>query len=115
MVQGVLAMMGQSPGEAQGGGSQFLIAMALIFGVMYFLLIRPQRKEQQRHESLLKQIKKGDRVITTGGLLGKVLAVREDQLALDLGNKVKVDVLRSAIRGLQDPGKKGSGETDSAG
>lgn len=74
--------------EAAPQGSPFgmLIPMAAIFGIFYFLLIRPQQKKQKETEAMLKGIEKGDQVITAGGLHGKVIGVTDDVLTLEIAN-----------------------------
>jgi len=74
--------------EAAPGASPFgmLVPMAAIFGIFYFLLIRPQQKKQKETEAMLKGIEKGDQVITAGGLHGKVIGVTDDVLTLEIAN-----------------------------
>jgi preprotein translocase subunit YajC len=86
----------------QAGGSGdpigFLVPMAAIMLIFYFLLIRPQQKRQKEHDQMLKAIEKGDRVVTSGGLHGVVTGAAEDVLTLDIGQgerlRVKVDRAR---------------------
>lgn len=87
--------------QAPSGGSafEFLFPMAMIFLIFYFLLIRPQQKKQKAHDDLLKELQKGDRVVTTGGLHGEVVGTSDDVLTLDVGSqkgqlKVKIDRTR---------------------
>ena len=65
--------------QAGGTGTltPFIIQIAAIFGIFYFLLIRPQQKQKRRHEEALRNIKRGDQVVTTGGIIGEVVHVRE--------------------------------------
>jgi preprotein translocase subunit YajC len=65
--------------QAGGVGSMtpFIIQIAAIFGIFYFLLIRPQQKQKRKHEEALRNIKRGDQVVTTGGIIGEVVHVRE--------------------------------------
>lgn len=73
-----------------------MLAFALIF---YFLLIRPQKKEQDRHKEMLAAIKKGDEVITNGGIIGKVVEAKDDRLTIDSGGtKIVVERARVARR-----------------
>jgi preprotein translocase subunit YajC len=76
--------------------------MVLMFVVFWFLLIRPQVKRQKAHQALLQAIKKGDTVITRGGLVGKVAGVSDRILTIELQEKVRVRVLRSHIEGKFD-------------
>ena len=98
--------------QAEPEGSPFgmLVPMAAIFFIFYFLLIRPQQKKQRNLESMLKAIEKGDQVVTSGGLHGKVSGVTDDVLTLDIGGvkgeRIKVKVTRSRIESVESAGKK---------
>lgn len=88
---------------AQGAGVGgdplgFIIPMALIFGVFYFLLIRPQQKKVKQHREMLSNIRRGDRVVTGGGILGTVTKVVSDtELVVQIAEAVKVRVARATI------------------
>jgi preprotein translocase subunit YajC len=73
--------------------------MLLMFGVFYFILIRPQVKKQKEHQALLAALKKGDTVITRGGVIGKVSGISGNEVVLELQEKVRVRVLRSYVDG----------------
>jgi len=94
---------------AQAGGqspSPFLqlVPILLIFGIFYFLLLAPMRKRQKQHQALLAALKRGDKVVTNGGLMGEVAAVEEKVVHLKLADNVRVRVVKSAIAGLEgDP------------
>jgi preprotein translocase subunit YajC len=79
----------------------FLIPMAAIFLIFYFLLIRPQQRRQKQHEKMLRSIDKGDRVVTSGGLHGVVTGVTEDVLTLEIANvrgeRVRVKIDRAKV------------------
>ncbi|MDX1647757.1 MAG: preprotein translocase subunit YajC, partial [Longimicrobiales bacterium] len=60
------------PREGGNSGTIFLVQMLLIFGIFYFLLLRPQAKERQKHEEMLSKLEKGDEIVTNGGIIGKV-------------------------------------------
>ncbi|MFQ5538469.1 MAG: preprotein translocase subunit YajC [Gemmatimonadota bacterium] len=83
----------------EGGNSSliFMVEMLVIFAIFYFLLIRPQTKERRRHEQLLRGIKKGDEVVTNGGIIGKVVHVEENRLTLRTGENTRVTVDRGRI------------------
>jgi preprotein translocase subunit YajC len=74
----------------------------LMFVVFYFLLIRPQQKRAKEHASMLGAIKKGDKVVTRGGIIGKVTGVQDNKLIVELQEKVRVEVLKSYIDGKVD-------------
>jgi preprotein translocase subunit YajC len=89
------------------GGNATLIffgQMAAIFGIFYLILIRPQRKEQERHKKMLEQVKKGDEVVTTGGIIGSVIHAQEDRLTIKTGENTRIVVDRRRIaQVLSDP------------
>jgi len=86
----------------------FLIPMGVIFVIFYLIVFRPARKKQQALDSLLSALKKGDRVVTTGGFYGEVAKVEDNIVVLKLADNVKVRVSRRAIAGLEgSPAEKG--------
>jgi preprotein translocase subunit YajC len=91
-------------GGGQEGGQQnpmsFFIFMAVLFAVFYFILIRPQQKRQKDHRRLLENLKKGDKVVTTGGLQGTVVSLSDTVVTVEIADKVKVKVGRNYIAGL---------------
>ena len=87
---------------AQGGILDLLLPMVFVFGIFYFLLIRPQNKQRKEREVMLKRIAKGDRVITNGGLFGKVAAVNDGVITLEIADRVKVKVLLGQVAGFED-------------
>lgn len=80
----------------------FLIQMVLIFAIFYFLLLRPQAKERQRHEDMLKAVAKGDEVVTNGGIIGKVVHVDENRLTIRTGENTKLTVDRTRLASVLD-------------
>jgi preprotein translocase subunit YajC len=90
------------PREGGNAGAIFIIQMLLIFGIFYFLLIRPQSKERQRHEQMLQKIKKGDEIVMSGGIIGKVVHVEEKRLILRTGENTRITVDRSRIAAVLD-------------
>jgi preprotein translocase subunit YajC len=85
------------PREGGNAGLIFMVQMMLIFAIFYFLLIRPQAKERQRHEELLKNLKKGDEIVTNGGIIGTIVHVEEKRLTLRTGENTRVTVDRGKI------------------
>lgn len=78
------------------------LPLILMFVVFYFLLIRPQQKRQKETAEMIKNLKKGDRIVTTGGLIGTVMAFHDDYVVLKVGDQdTKIEVLRSAIQDLR--------------
>jgi preprotein translocase subunit YajC len=90
------------PREGGNDMTIFLVQMMLIFGIFYFLLLRPQAKERQKHDEMLKTIKKGDEIVTNGGIIGKVVHVEEARLTLRTGENTRLTVDRSRIAAVLD-------------
>ncbi|MEC9022465.1 MAG: preprotein translocase subunit YajC, partial [Pseudomonadota bacterium] len=91
-----------SPAHAQSlGGSgalESLLPLVLIFVVFYFLLIRPQQKKQKQHREMLQALRRGDRVVTAGGIIGLIIKVNsETELTLEIADGVRVKVARGMI------------------
>jgi preprotein translocase subunit YajC len=95
----VLAMSAPPAGGAEGGASPLLsfLPLILIFVVFWFLIIRPQKKQQDQRRKMLEAVKRGDRVLTTGGLYGVVKDVKGDVLVITIAENVKVEVAKGAI------------------
>ena len=81
----------------------FLIILILIFGLMYFLMIRPQRQQQRRHQEMLTNLKVGDEVITAGGIYGDVVGVEPDRVSVEIAEDVEIEVARRAIASIVVP------------
>ncbi|MBN2170317.1 MAG: preprotein translocase subunit YajC [Candidatus Krumholzibacteriota bacterium] len=77
----------------------FLIAM---FAIFYFLIIRPQQKRSKEHKSMLESLSKGDKVVTTGGILGTIIGVRDHVVTLRIEENTKIEVLLSNIAGKRE-------------
>ena len=92
--------LGQAPNSGSGGpysGLVSILPFVGIFLIFYFLMIRPQQKQKRERESLLRAIKKGDRVVTTGGLYGTVVGLSEHTVTLKVADQVKLDFERASI------------------
>lgn len=99
MIQDAFAM-GSPGGQAPGGMGPLLGSMLpfiLMFVILYFLLIRPQQKRQRGHQEMIEQLKTGDRVVTSGGLLGIVAGIKPDIVVLRVADNVKIEVQKSAV------------------
>lgn len=84
--------------EGEGGFNwSIIIFLILIFGVMYFLMIRPQRKRQKEHEQLVEELRKGDHVITAGGIHGVVESLSEDSVVLKIESGATMRVERGSV------------------
>ncbi|WP_347266069.1 preprotein translocase subunit YajC [Paracoccus sp. (in: a-proteobacteria)] len=87
---------------APAGASSLMsfVPLILIFVIMYFLMIRPQQKRVREHRAMVEALKKGDEVVTQGGLIGKISAVRDAELEVEVASGVRVRVVRSSVTGL---------------
>jgi preprotein translocase subunit YajC len=85
------------------GGSGFLIFIVILFAVMYFVAIRPQKRKQQAVQDLLAQLKAGDEVVTVGGIYGDVVEVEDDKVTLEIAEDVHIEVARRAIAQIVPP------------
>lgn len=98
-----LFLLMTSPDAAGGGGSFWASWGILIplFLIMYLMLIRPQRKKQKEHNKMLTELRKGDKVVTSGGMFGTIFAIQDDKnkIVLKIANEVKVEILKSSIAG----------------
>jgi preprotein translocase subunit YajC len=94
-----------------GGGSATttLLFMGLLFAIMYFVMIRPQQKQAKEHRALLSALKKGDDVVTQSGLLGKIYAVTDRIVTLEVANGVRVRVLKTSIQSRSSLAEEGAG------
>lgn len=103
MIQWILGLGGPS-GEGAGGGMGMMIMLVLMFAVIYFLLIRPQQKRQKRQQQMISELNKGDRVVTTGGMIGTVFGFgdKENVIVLKFGENTKIEFLKSSIAGRAD-------------
>ncbi len=93
--------MGSGGGGVGGGGDfSFILVMAAIFAIFYFLLIRPQQKKQKDVREMLKNLNRGDMIMTTGGLHGKITGLTEQVATLEVSDKVRVKVARTHIAAI---------------
>lgn len=99
-----------------GGGFEALLPLVLIFVVFYFLLIRPQQKKMKQHKDLLASIRRGDRVVTGGGIIGTVAkANSDDELTIEIADEVKVRVKRAMIAEVLAKTEPVKGDADDGG
>jgi len=99
-----------------GGAGSFLgnpmFMILAMFGIMYFLVIRPQSKKAKEHQKMLSELKKGDDVATQGGIIGKITGMKDSEVTLQIQEGVRVRVLRSSVTGLY-PGATAAAKTES--
>jgi preprotein translocase subunit YajC len=106
MVDVAYAMGPQPGGGGPGGQIGMIFPLVLIFAVFYFLLIRPQQKKQRKHQDMLKSLKVGDRVVTSGGLYGTIVQGGDHSIKLEIADRVRVEVGRSFIAARVEEGKE---------
>ncbi len=100
----LIAAPAASGGGEGGSGSllSMLIPFALVFGIMYLLVIRPNQKRQKEQDLFLKNLKVGDQVVTQGGIFGKITGVSEASITIEISDRVRIKVLRSAVVSKQE-------------
>jgi len=86
-------------GQGGGGMSGLIVPMVLIFAVMYFLIFRPQAKKQKQQQAMIGALQKGDKVITSGGIYGTIVGIKENEktLLIEIAEKIKIKITRSSI------------------
>jgi len=97
-----LYMLFAVPREGGNATTIFMVQMLLIFAIFYFLLIRPQAKERQRHEKMMASIKKGDEIVTNGGIIGRVVHIEEKRMTIKTGENTRLTVDRGRIASVLD-------------
>ncbi len=99
---GIAYAMGQVGGAAGQGAGGFggLSPIILMFVIFYFLLIRPQQKRNKEHQQMIGSLKKGDRIITNGGIYGRITGLDESTLTVEIADRVRVKVVRANVAGL---------------
>jgi preprotein translocase subunit YajC len=88
----------QSGSPAQGGGIESMLLIVLMFGVLYFLMIRPQMKRAKEHKAMVEALQKGDEVISGGGILGRVSKISDGYVTLEVSQGVEMVLQRSAVQ-----------------
>jgi len=90
-------------GEGEGGFDwTIIIFLLLIFAVFYFLIIRPQRKQQKKHQELMIELKRGDKVVTTGGIYGVIESLSDDSIVLKIESGATIRVARNSVSGKRE-------------
>ena len=90
-------MIVMAPRQGANGTFVFMLNIVMVIAIFYFLLIRPQRKEAERHEQMIAALSKGDEIVTAGGIVGTVIRVEERQVILKTAGDTKITVERSKI------------------
>lgn len=99
--------MGQAPQGGQQAGSPIggFLPLILIFAVFYFLLIRPQKKQAKDQQKMINSLKKGDLIVTSGGMHGKITGLKGKQIEVEIAKNIKVIINRSAVSQLRNEGE----------
>ena len=111
-------MNGFAYAQAGSGGfdglSSLLIPTILIIGIMYFLMIRPQQKRMKEHRDMVAAINRGDQVVTSGGIIGKVTKVDDSELQVEIAEGVRIKVLRATVSEVRGKGEGGASSAKTA-
>jgi preprotein translocase subunit YajC len=101
----ILVALAGSAREGEPNPMASLVMMGLIFAVFYFVLILPMRRKQRKLETLVKQLKTGDKVVLNSGIFGTIVGVEDNAFQLRIDDKTRIKILKSAVAGLQgEPG-----------
>ncbi len=109
----ILFALGQPSGGGSGGEGGIMgsltafLPIILIFVIFYFLLIRPQQKRQKEHQRMINELKKGDNVVTAGGIHGTIVGVAENTATVEIAPNVRIKVTRSSIAAVNNMGDTG--------
>lgn len=96
-----LAQASAPAGAPQGGGWMSILPFVLLMAAMWFLMIAPQRKKQKEHAKMLAAIKSGDEVLTSGGIYGTIVTVREDRFVVRIGDGTKVELAKGFVQSVE--------------
>ncbi len=89
--------MGQTGGQGQSGGIAGFLPIIILFVIFYFLLIRPQQKKAKEHKAMITNLKKGVRIITSGGIYGTIISIDDTTIGLEIAEKVKIKITRGNV------------------
>ncbi len=105
MFDSIAHAMSGAPGGAGGGGGSLgaFLPLILMFVIFYFLLIRPQQKKSKMHREMLNNLRKGDRVVTSGGLFGEITGITDTVVTMEISPKIRVKVSRAHVAGIANP------------
>jgi preprotein translocase subunit YajC len=97
----IMASLFTPSGSGGPGASAFIIQIGLFIAIFYFILIRPQRRQQQEHKQLLASLQRGDKVVTSSGIVGEVVHIKDDEVTIRSG-EAKLVVVRSGIASISN-------------
>ena len=109
----IIAMATPPAGQGAGNSMQFFPFMIIMFGILYFMLIRPQQRKEKERREMIKNVKSGDRILFAGGILGSVVNVKESILVVKIADNVKVEISRGAVARVLEKGETVSDEVES--
>jgi len=112
MFDSIAYAMASIGGDGAGGGFTTFIPLILMFGIFYFLLIRPQQQKAKKMREILGNLKKDDMVVTTGGIHGKITGLTDTIVTLEIAPNVRIKVSRAQIAGMSDVYKRGEEKSD---
>ncbi len=93
--------MGPAGGQAgQAGGLAGFLPIIILFAIFYFLLIRPQQKKAKEHKQMIDNLKKGSRIVTSGGIYGTIVSLYDTTIGLEIAEKVKIKISRANVAGM---------------
>ena len=90
-----------APASPWGGFSPMIVVYVLFFAAMWFLMIAPQRKKQKEHQKMLTELKTGDEIVTTGGIYGVIVNVKDDRFVVRIGDNTKVEIGKGFIHAVE--------------
>ena len=103
MLNTILLQANPTPPGGAGGGMSMLLMMVALFAIMYFLMIAPQRKKQKKVNEFRNSLQKGDKVMTAGGIYGRIREVKDDHVLLEIDNNVTIKIDKNSIyQSMQD-------------
>jgi len=92
----------QAPGEGGSNMWPMIIFLVLIFGLFYFVMVRPQRKRQKEHQTMVQELRKGDKVVTAGGIYGTIESLSEDSIVIKVESGATLRVARGSVIGRRE-------------
>ncbi len=98
-----MGQTGAAGGQGAGGGFTAFVPLILMFVIFYFLLIRPQQKKAKDHQAMINDLKKDDRVVTSGGIFGRITSLDDNRVTIEIADKVRIKILKGNISTLDNP------------
>lgn len=102
LVEPAFAMGGAAEGQAAGSPIAQLLPFVLMFVVLWLLILRPQIKKQKAQQKMVDELKKGDKIVTSGGIHGVIANLKDDLISVKIADNVKIDISRSAVSRVRD-------------